>query len=1087
MRFIRLEVEAFQGIERATVDFGKHLNVLYGRNDLGKSTLVRAIRAALLVSPSSTDARAYLAWHKDRSPRVCLVFQADDERYWKVDKTFADGAHADLSSSKDGVSFVNEAKAREVDEQLRKILAWGVPLPGGKGAPRKMSASFLTRVLLAEQSDVDELLRDGIDDEDDGERRGPNRLITTLSALAEDPVFKRVLQTARKEYDLYFTETGRKKTGQSSAFVKADEEVKKKKLEVMQLEELVQRAALTEGRLKELRDRRDEEQDSYQEALDVLKALDERRSRQGEREKRSSAFRDAEEALRSIDDRAAQLKAADAQVASLDKAREAAEAAVRIAATKLASAIDAVAAADKALAAARDEGEQRRERKRGSLSEALNELRTQQAELGHRKAQLERAAKAQEEVAAARAAVERAETDLSFARRQEAEAGAKKTEAEQEVARAKAVRAFGQWQQAVEAAQKMKAAETEAAELLSKANDADEQAAALEAARVLGLPSTSELKKLQKLAREKENAEAALGGGLSIQVRPLKALDVTIALDGKSASTSSGKEPRAIEAERTVLLTLGDLVAVDIQAGGPEQRSRAREAQARWEKEAVPLLRSLGASDFEALVTMCEQAATATTTAAQLRRDAEATRTQAGERETQASGLARLAEQVGAREAALVGHSRAELEKAFRKLGQAWEREAEKQQDSREKTLAACSESHQAIRLKIGSATTLLSEGTRRVTQAEAALQASLGESAVTDPSEGLRRIEAELGELATSREAREAELASLNTDAAQELAELQQRLNAASALRKTAEETHQSSASAQDRARDALSIATGRRDQLKADWSKVDRPAAESLVKATTLALAELPVEAPVTDADLIAARRRRDDAAGQLEEIKKELAKAEGVLEESGGAVARETLRDVTEALEKARQAEEAVAVEADSWKLLKETLREVENEEGKHLGRTLAGPVGERFAEVTAGRYSRLDLGPRLKADGVGMGGSTEASEVLEGLSVGTKDQLATLLRVAIAEELGSSIVLDDHLAHTDPARLDWFRVALRRAASTTQVIVVTCRPLDYVDGDELSGANSTGAVTVVNLNGTIQSWRREQPTALISAVG
>jgi hypothetical protein len=55
------------------------------------------------------------------------------------------------------------------------------------------------------------------------------------------------------------------------------------------------------------------------------------------------------------------------------------------------------------------------------------------------------------------------------------------------------------------------------------------------------------------------------------------------------------------------------------------------------------------------------------------------------------------------------------------------------------------------------------------------------------------------------------------------------------------------------------------------------------------------------------------------------------------------------------------------------------------------------------------------------------------VLEVLSVGTREQLATLLRLAIAEQLRSAIVLDDHLVQTDATRLAWFRQTLRSAAN------------------------------------------------------
>jgi len=54
MRLVKLSVQRFQCIESAEVDFGPGLNVLYGPNDLGKSSLAWAIRAALLLPHGAT-------------------------------------------------------------------------------------------------------------------------------------------------------------------------------------------------------------------------------------------------------------------------------------------------------------------------------------------------------------------------------------------------------------------------------------------------------------------------------------------------------------------------------------------------------------------------------------------------------------------------------------------------------------------------------------------------------------------------------------------------------------------------------------------------------------------------------------------------------------------------------------------------------------------------------------------------------------------------------------------------------------------------------------------------------------------------
>ena len=56
MRLIRISVENFRVVRQAAIDFAPGLNVLFGPNDLGKSTIAMAIRAALLTPPSSSEA-----------------------------------------------------------------------------------------------------------------------------------------------------------------------------------------------------------------------------------------------------------------------------------------------------------------------------------------------------------------------------------------------------------------------------------------------------------------------------------------------------------------------------------------------------------------------------------------------------------------------------------------------------------------------------------------------------------------------------------------------------------------------------------------------------------------------------------------------------------------------------------------------------------------------------------------------------------------------------------------------------------------------------------------------------------------------
>ena len=96
------------------------------------------------------------------------------------------------------------------------------------------------------------------------------------------------------------------------------------------------------------------------------------------------------------------------------------------------------------------------------------------------------------------------------------------------------------------------------------------------------------------------------------------------------------------------------------------------------------------------------------------------------------------------------------------------------------------------------------------------------------------------------------------------------------------------------------------------------------------------------------------------------------------------------------------------------------------------------------------------------------------------MGTREQLASLVRLAIAEHLGTTILLDDQLVNSDEARLRWFSQELRRAADDIQIIVFTCRPSGYLSASELvSSTRSTwgdGAVVAVDLNVAIQTGER-----------
>lgn len=142
--------------------------------------------------------------------------------------------------------------------------------------------------------------------------------------------------------------------------------------------------------------------------------------------------------------------------------------------------------------------------------------------------------------------------------------------------------------------------------------------------------------------------------------------------------------------------------------------------------------------------------------------------------------------------------------------------------------------------------------------------------------------------------------------------------------------------------------------------------------------------------------------------------------------------------------RQAE--VEQELHAWRMLQETLLEAQREESVHLGRILAEPLTEQIRALTGSRYQGVSLSTELETEGVIAAGAPRA---WARLSVGTREQLATLFRLALARQVGSLVVLDDQLVQSDRQRMAWFSTLLREVGRTIQVVVFTCREADYVE--------------------------------------
>lgn len=1074
MRFVDLEVKNFQAVSSAKLDFAPQLNVLFGPNDLGKSTLITALRAALLTPAKSSDGGAFLPWFRDAIPRVVLTFEADDGRFWRVTKEFGESrGSAELLSSKDGKNFSVEAKAREVDEKLRALLQWGLPEARG----RHVLDSFLTNALLAGQSEVETILARSI--RDDPSDSGKSRLTRALAALAQDPLFKRVLEQAQLELDQFFTSTGRRRGGAKSKFAAVGDAVKSlsDELKIAQLQ--LEQSAATEALVNSLRGGVDEARRREREATAMVEsarqAVEASRARVAAEEK----VKEAKFGLAKIDEVIARAKTSADEVKALEAKVATDEATVKKAEDVLAQTRQALRSAEESLQRAQsEEGARERELKRATLKSRQSELDAITAKLEPQREKAKAAIDAAKQLAAALAEEKKLNAEVKALELRAAEARTN-------LDLARYVLDYGNWKTAERIAEKAGKARDEAAAFETKAASLVTKLAALEkdlnkrtsalTASLEKLPSLEQTAVFAKLETDRQIIDGRAGGGMSVIVKALDEVRLHAEVDDEAPSDEvlKAKKDRAIDAERKVSLTIGQKVEIEIIAGTKEIRQMRDTLSKRWRNEVVPALTNAEVSSVAELQSRHASLEKERVALASLQVELDRARAEEQSARQQAALILRQGSEAESAEALQRKRDRipqaqlAVIESMFSTLGADWESQAKGLETRQRSELDAATES-------LSKKQAALAVVTER--------RSSLGATQTT-PGE-LDAIELQLTSALNERKQLTATLQALESEQGAEVKAAQRSVDEHRAKVATAEQGRANAGKIADASRAALHEKKGQLAVLQTDAERLDRARATKQLadaEAVLKPLLAVPIvsAADVENAEQLLLRLRADAA-----EKEAEFNRADGALSKVGGPQLREQVQHLQEALEAAKAREAEVELDAESWKLLQETLREAENAEGGHLGRALAGPLTTQFRELTQGRYGALELGPDLKASSLTAEGALiDGESVLRALSVGTRDQLASLLRVAIARQLKSALVLDDHLVHTDADRMSWFVDALRKTALDAQVIVVTCRPLDYVPADALKGEVvrdlGGGSLRLIDLSRTIEGWAERRP--------
>ncbi len=1041
----RLEVTHCAGIQAAGIDLAAGLNVLHGPNELGKSSLAKAVRAALLVQSTSTAAESLRDWHSGEPATVELTFEQEPQRIWRVVKRFAtSGGKATLEFSRDGRAFAKEGEGRAVEGALRDILRWGIAPPGGKGGKRGIPKSFITTALLGEQSQVVEILGRGL--ADDPHDSGRDRLSEALQALAEDPRFKAVLATVQEKVSEAYTANGRRRSGRTSPWTQLRDERNVAEAGRRNAQQQLAESQAASERVAELHDQLLAAK-AEQEANDA--ALAKAREAAARRQAYGAAEEALAEAVREFE-RMAGLAAALAAKVDEETKDKAAVAELQTGCRDLEGAL---AELTPQVAAAREQvrlledggGEQQRrlreqeaenrrlavESKRKDLDEdistarrrleALDAIATREAEIEARNGKLEERRALLRQAADATEADEEELEELALerdcARYLTASATLTRLQADLEEMRAQLAQA-----EACEREAAVKRQETEA----------------------LRAPTAAEVDHLKQREAELHVAKERLAVGLAVDLTLERNASAVARVDGerRELRIDAGRAVE-LEAKRELELTLPGVGVFRVRGGGRDLAREAQAAEQRWLEGSQAVFARTGCASLAELDELRVRAAAGLKAVEELENAASAHRIRAeGIDRTERDAVAATAERDRYRDV-VAGYFEDGLS-VDDYIG-------ERDEPPREESVieAAIAEHEHEIRNRQDLSRALEQQVAAgevelaTLTQECAALREETGSADAEEWQQRLASRKAEREEVERQLQAVAAELADLRSEATAEVEEARRTL----AEREAEESAAKAKLSAE---RERLAAATtglarleGEAEQLRIALAAEDIESARARRDECQAKLEALgaPDEEEV---DLDALARAADDASAHVRALEAQFRRNEGALEQVGGQYIEEQVQQADDAIKALDERQRDMELEYGAWRLLQETLTEAEQEDAAHLGNALVTPVSDRMAELTGGRYGELAIGPQLDATGIELAGSERP---FEELSVGTQEQIALLLRIAIAQALRSFVILDDQLTQSDASRMAWIRGLLAEAAEHIQVIVLTCHPEDY----------------------------------------
>ena len=1056
----RLKVENVAGVESAEIDFDAGLNVCYGPNELGKSTLVKAIRAALLLQHGSSATRQLQDWHVDAAPTVELVFETEPQQIWRVRKSFGSGraGASYLDFSKDGTSFTVDCKGREVDDRLQGLLQWGIAAPGGKGKKKQgLPESFISTALLGEQSDLTAILDRALDEDSDD--TGRRHLTQALQAIAEHPVFGAVFKASQAKFDEAFTATGRRKTGAGSVWRRLQEQVQDAADRLREVKRLQEDSLLVRDRVEALQQQLLEAQALSVEAEENKKRVDEGFASQQARANLEASLANAAAQLQRIEDMAAEVAAIEAAIAAKGEEQEALG-------QQLGEREQLAQEAKAAVAAAEAEvwelesgtGEQQR---RIREQELQNELLTLESRVSSLKTQLDLARRIEKSVTrAAELESEIESVEASHAEAREVLEAAQNSFAADE-ARLEALQLHllvVRWLAAKTELETLEQADAAAADHATQAKALTKQAKALRK-ELAGwhAPTQETLNSLRALETERRVAEEKLHVGITAMIVPLKATKLEVGVDGEAAATRNiPAKGDLIEAQSELTLDIPGFGQVALRGGSRDLVEAAEAAKANWVSATTDIFEATGCDDLVDLEALLARSLEKEKQAEELEREAEAANSRAEGSEARDQSIEAARNRLKARESALIARvpeavGREELIAGVR-ASELSEHEIDTEINE--------------VQGLISSRRDLASQLENNVARDAGNLEAKENELAGVVPvrdeaidqfegdwASGLKAIPDELDTLEAQNESVKVQLSTVGEEATNEVDDARVALGLANDELEAADNATKEFASTIASVTNAVAQLQGELGAKRKALAAEDDAGARTQVEELQAQLSATPApEHPFDEEDARQANETLRLATSAVTRVQLEIREAEGALAQTGGQFAEERAEQAQEALEAATAQEHEVDLDYKAWGLLRDTLKEAEAEDSVHLGNVLVEPISERMGVLTGGRYGKVDIEPELTTTGIELGGESRDHE---SLSVGTREQLALVLRLAIAEVLKSFLIMDDQFTHSDPERVSRIREVLQAVSGEVQVIVFTCHPDVYLVGQGGSG--------------------------------